>query len=374
MSKSAANSAFLLESLLARQTKAELLQLCRKLQLKGASGLRKSKLIGFLCQRLPLVAAGKMLLWDQSIYSLVLDITTFSQAHRLGTASSLSAEDYLLEEYLAFLETDDEHTAFLIIPLEFQELFFAFDGPVFREKVRENTEIARLSRGLLHYYGCLPAEVLCQMLNRLLPRPMERIRIEEVLHEVGFYNWNIVLEGGYFCDGRLTDLDYILRELKSRQALEYRPLTYHEAWQAGQEGFYHRKGKQIRELRSFLRRNLLTESAPYFLDLLFSLVQTDLPPPEIVYALLEHIDMASDDDITELALVVFDFYHSIPHWVLKGYSPEEIMDREGPEPNKGAQRPHKTVVYDFATKRPMSPEAPCPCGSSRDFGHCCGSA
>lgn len=48
-----------------------------------------------------------------------------------------------------------------------------------------------------------------------------------------FYSWNIVFERGYFCDGRLTDLDYLLAALRERRALEYRPLSYAEAWQAG---------------------------------------------------------------------------------------------------------------------------------------------
>ncbi|WP_461371335.1 SEC-C metal-binding domain-containing protein [Candidatus Darwinibacter acetoxidans] len=373
MSNSAANSAFLLESLLARQTKAELLNICRRLQIKGASGLRKSRLVGFLCQRLPQIAAGKMMSWDQTVYDLVHEITTFSQVHPLGPASSSPAEDYLLEEYVGFVEMD-ESDAYLIIPLEFQELFFAFNGPSCRERVRGNTVIARLSRGLLHYYGCLPLLELAKMINKLLPQPVELARIGEVLREIGFYNWDIVFERGYFCDGRLTDLDYTLSELRAREALEYRPLTYQEAWQAGDPAFFHRNGRQMRELRGFLRKNRMDESVPYFLDLLFSLVQMELSPPEIVYALLEHTDRPTEEDITELALVVFDFYHSAPHWVLKGHSPEEIMDRAAKPEAKEDGVPGKAIVYDFATRRRLSPEAPCPCGSKRTFGHCCGSA
>ena len=117
----------------------------------------------------------------------------------------------------------DESDAYLIIPLEFQELFFAFNGPSYRERVRGNTVIARLSRGLLHYYGCLPLLELAKMINKLLPQPVELARIGEVLREIGFYNWDIVFERGFFCDGRLTDLDYTLSELRAREALEYRP-------------------------------------------------------------------------------------------------------------------------------------------------------
>lgn len=374
MPNRAANSAFLLESLLVRQTKAELLELCRRLQIKGASGLRKSKLIAFLGQHLPVVAAGKMLSWDQPIYDLVREVTTFSQVHPLDPVKRNPAEDYILEEYLGFLESD-ETGDYLIIPLEFQELFFAFDGPVFREKVRENTEIARLARGLLHYYGCLSLAELANMLNRILPKPADASHIGDILREVGFYNWNIVWEREYFCDGRLTDLDYLLNELQSRRALDYRPLTYHEVWQAGDPGFYHRKGRQIKELRAFLHKYHLHETVPYFLDLLFSLVQTELSPPEIVYALLEHLEPSTDDDLTELALVVFDFYHNVPHWALKGFSPEEIMDSETPtSPHEEGLKPHKAIVYDFSTGRRLSPDAPCPCGSKRRYGSCCGSA
>lgn len=370
MASHAAGGAFLLESILTRQTKAELMQLCRKLQIKGVSGLRKSRLVAYLRQRLPAVIAGKMLCWDQSIYSLVQEITTLTQIHRLEAEGSSPAEDYLLEEYVGFPETYGDHL-YLIIPLEIQELFFALDGPAYRRKVRENTEIARLTRGLLHYYGCLPLHELGKMLNRLLPEPVDVASIGEVLREIGFYSWNIVFERGYFCDGRLTDLDYLLAALRERRALEYRPLSYAEAWQAGEASFYHRNMRQIREVASFLHKHQLEEEAPYFLDLLFSLVQTDLSPPEIVYALLEHMERATDEDITELALVVFDFYHCVPHWVLKGHSPEEIMERATrPDPPREDRLKRKAIVYDFATRKRLSPDAPCPCGSQLDYGHC----
>ncbi|HPT83044.1 MAG TPA: SEC-C domain-containing protein [Limnochordia bacterium] len=375
MSNRTANSAFLLESLLARQTKAQLTNLCRRLQVKGASGLRKSKLIGLLCQRLPGIIAGKMLCWDQQIYGLVQEIATLSQVHRLDAVRSTPAEDYLLEEFVAFLDTDDDAT-YPIIPLEIQELFFALDGPSYRERVRENTEIARLSRGILHYYGCLSWQELGRILTSLLPRPVDRTRIGQILKEIGPYHWKVIFDQGYFCDGRLTDLGYVLKELQGRKGLDYRPLTYHQAWQAGDPSFYHKCTRQLRELRSFLRKHQLDdESAPYFTDLLFSLVQTDLSPPEIVYALLEHMELTSEADFTELTLVVFDFYHSAPHWVLKGYSPEEIMDGTALETKPAAADHHRrAVVYDFFTRRPMSPEAPCPCGSKLNFGRCCGSA
>lgn len=372
MVERADSGALLLELVLARQTKDELTKICRRFQIKGVSGLRKSKLVAFLCQRLPIIAAGKMLSWDQSIYDLVREITTFGRAHHLDPAVGNPVEDYLLEEYIGFAKTVDG-TAYLVIPLEYQEIFYAFDGELYRQKVASNTEIARLSRGLLHYYGCLTLAELSEMLNRLLPKPVETVRIGEVLREIGFHNWHIVYERGRFCDGRLTDLDYLLRELKEREALEYRPLTYQEVWQAGEPGFFHRNPRQLREVRRFLQKHGLNEAAPYFLDLLFSLVQTDLSPPEIVYALLENSDSVTEDDITELALVVFDFYHSVPHWVLKGFSPEEIMERASAKPEQ-ENGPHRAIVYDFATKQPLSPESPCPCGSKRSFGACCGSA
>ena len=61
MASHAAGGAYLLESIQTRQTNAELLPLCRKLQIKGVSGLRKTRLVAYLRQRLPAVLAGKKL-------------------------------------------------------------------------------------------------------------------------------------------------------------------------------------------------------------------------------------------------------------------------------------------------------------------------
>lgn len=369
-----AKSALLLESILAKRTKQELLEICRALKITGVSSLRKAKLIGTMTQLIPEIAAVKMQCWDEVIYDFVQQLATFDKIHYVSEADPNSVENYLLEEGICFLESDGRGE-YLAMPLEIQELFFSLDGPAYRAQVKRNTQAARLSKGLLYYYGCLSFDDLASLVNRFLPEPMELYKIWTILWEIGYYTWDIFSDRGYFCDGRLTDMDYLLSELAAR-SLEYRPLNFEEVWQAGHPAYLHGHAPQSKDLLQFLQANDLGEFAPYFLDLLFGLVQTELSPPEVVYALLEHLELDGNEDLTELAILVFDFYHQVPHWVLRGHSPEEIMGHVPTDFRQlEAARPRrKTIVYDFATKQPVAPDAPCPCGSGRKFGDCCGSA
>ena len=362
-----------LEYLLATQTKEELLDICRSLKIKGISNLRKSKLIGMLTKRIPETVATKMQYWDQPIYDLVQQIITSPQTYYLELDDNVFSEDYLLGEAIAF-NGKDAYGEYLVIPDEIRRLVASLDGELYRNTIARNTQIARLSKGLLHYYGYLAWDELRGFLDKLLPSPLEAHTIWSVLWEVGLYNWDIISERGYFCDGRLTDLDYLFGELNTRKSLEYKPLTYKEVWEAGDPKYFHGQAREVHDLVKFLAEREMDEFAPYFIDLLYGLVQTELSPPEVVFALVEHLDTASEADITELALLVFDFYHQVPHWVLKGHSPEEIMNHAPKQlfPIAPQSEGQMGVVYDFATRKRMELDAPCPCGSDLQFKNCCG--
>lgn len=362
-----------LEHLLSRRTKEALIEICRSLNIKGISNLRKSKLVSLLVRRIPEIVEEKMQLWDQPVYDLVKQICTSSPIHYLEPEEELLPEDYLLGECIAF-HGEDSRGEYVVIPQEIKQLFLSLDSAAYQEKIRRNTQILRLSKGLLHFYGCLSFDALTEAINHFLPEPVESFVVCPILWETGLYNWDITSERGYFCDGRLTDLDYLLSELKMRTSLEYKRLAYSEVWQAGDPHYFHDQAREIQELVSFLEQRGLNEFTPYFLDLLYGLVQTELSPPEVVFALIEHLDVMAEGDITELALLIFEFYHQVPHWVLKGHSPEEIMDHAprhlsvSPPLSQG----QRGIVYDFATGKRMDENSPCPCGSGQKFKDCCG--
>lgn len=363
-----------LEYLLTKQTKEELLEISRSLNIKGVSNLRKSKLIGLLSKRLPEIVALKMQSWDQSIYDLMQQIISSESPYYLKLEDDeFFAEDYLLSESIAFLGEDD-YGEYLLIPQETQQLFLSIDGSAYKARIELNTKIARLTKGLLYYYGCLSLDELAQYVNQFLPERQEAHNIWTILWEVGLYNWDISADRGYFCDGRLTDFDYILAELQTRRNLEYRPVSYDEVWEAGNPAYLHGQAPEVQGLIMFLEEKGLREFSSYFLDLLFGLVQTELAPPEVVFALVEHLEVGSETDITELALLVFDFYHHVPHWVLKGHSPDEIMEHAPRQLHPIEQDSNRQmgVVYDFATRKRVDQDAFCPCGSQRKFKHCCG--
>lgn len=371
MSNYLSNFGFSLEIVLLKHTKTELLDICRVLEIKGVSNLKKADLIDLMRKRLPEAVAEKMQYWDQPIYDLVKKVSTTPAIHRLETEIDDFAEDYVLDEFIGFI-ADDPVGDYLIIPQEIQELFLAVDSLKYEETIKLNTLVARLSKGVLHYYGLLPIHALAESVNEFLDYPVPMHSIWKILWEIAFYTWDIMHEPGYFYDGRLMEFDYLLSELEMKESLEYRLLTFKEVWQAGDPRYFHDQAPQIQDLLSFLKVCTKESELPFLMDLLVSLIHTDLSPPEVVMAFAEYLDLELEDEIKELAVLVFDVYHTIPHWTLKGYSPEEIMN--GPLKKPRLKEVARTFgnVYDFQTKQRIGRNTPCPCGSGRKFKYCCG--
>lgn len=356
-----------LEYALSQHTKEQLLDICRDEGITGVSRLRKGELIQKLVEDLPMITGEKMLHWDQPIYDLMEYIVTEEEPICPFDPQNFDdlddAEEYFLDASIGFpfhIMKGNFGLDTLIVPLEFQDVFLQLDGTGYRDLIKANTAIVRLTKGLLYYYGYLEPDAIVHFLNDFSDGPLNKEYILDILWEIAPYNWNIYYDDERFIDGRMLDLPYLLKERNNRPDLEYRKLSLEQVWEAG-DPFFHESTAEIRAIARFCRGRGPEDQVEDLLDALFGLIQSDLLPPEIIPGVASFLNLESAGEMEELASLIFTYYNATPHWVLKGHTPEQL----GPEP--------KGQVYDFTTKKKVGRNDPCPCGSGRKYKRCCGS-
>lgn len=70
--------------------------------------------------------------------------------------------------------------------------------------------------------------------------------------------------------------------------------------------------------------------------------------------------------------MVMDIWNNIPHWVLKGWTPIEVMEKY----EKAALKPLPATSVPIPAKSEHPKEKigrndPCPCGSGKKYKRCC---
>jgi hypothetical protein len=347
----------------ANTQKAELLEICRTQGIRKVSRLTKNELAAKITAHLTVGVAEKMVCWDQPTYDLMDHIVSEKDPYYpLDPDSPADVEAYFLEENIGFairVNQEGYWAGALLVPKEIQQVFEMIDDAAFQERVKFNTKLIRLAKGLLHYYGTLTPEEMAHFLNHLLDQPLDALEIAAIVAETGPFNWEIHWDGERFSDSRLLKLQYVLSEREKYRELEFRKLTYEQVWRAGEPGF-RQPTAEMQDLEDFILSGKPKEGKEELIESLFGLFQSDLPPTEILPGIAQFLELGSEREVTKLAHMLFNCYNNTPLWVLKGHTPADLS---------------RQVLSDSgasSSRKKVGRNDPCPCGSGRKFKRCCG--
>ncbi|MEF3304767.1 SEC-C metal-binding domain-containing protein [Paenibacillus sp. GYB003] len=353
---------------LARLTKAELTAIRTVLDIRGASTLDKGKLADVLVVQIPEKLPALLGWIDETRYTVLKKIAA------AGGHAFVPLEpgqiDYFKSRGLLFPGTYRGKKT-LAMPQEVVKLFKEMDGTDYRRKVRANTEAIRLVHGLLYHYGFLSHRDFRDFVDRFSEawdgNEFERI---EMLYEAGEYYGQIEFgPDGYF-DTRAWNLQSWLGERMQRTDLPFFPATKEQLLQAGEPGYVERRAGR-RDFIEFVLDNYdypqdETESLADQIVILFKNGDT---PADAFRVLLSAFQMDDESLIRECMDCLVGLYNETNQWPLKGYSPSGLSAARSERP---ASNDRGGNVIDFATRRKVGRNDPCPCGSGKKFKKCCG--
>ncbi len=90
----------------------------------------------------------------------------------------------------------------------------------------------------------------------------------------------------------------------------------------------------------------------------------------------KEFEILSIDELNEFMQKITAFTNDLRQWILKGYSPNELFEKEKknlkPLPNVPFAIGRKAEMIDMKSKQKVGRNDPCPCGSGLKFKKCCG--
>jgi hypothetical protein len=336
----------------------------------GASQLNKQQLIEVLVRQIPERLRPLLFQIDETRYGILRKI-----ADRGGHGSIRLEEhqlDYFKERGLLFSGTYKGKPT-LVMPHDVLKLFKEVDGPDYRENIRRNTVWVKLAHGLLFYYGTLGINDLFALLQTYTGDEAYESSYLQVLFESEPYYQEISVDGSLISTIGVMDPDQVIQEHQMRPALSYYPFTKEQLLQAGVPGYVDRHSA-YQAFVDFIRSQytISKEEADLMVEECVYEVQLGSPLGQRLAVLQDRLEMDNLDIVNQFMHHIVQVSNHTRQWFLKGYSSNELSQlRSGPT---AAARPSGAgEVFDFATRKKIGRNDPCPCGSGQKFKKCCGS-
>jgi SEC-C motif len=344
---------------------------------KGMSALKKGDMAVELSVLVPVHLEKVLHLLDQERYDLLKKVADHNGFLMMDEGMEMSKLENLMCFCLVFGGRKNGRKA-LVMPSEVHTIFREMDGTDLQSVIKRNTEWIRLTYGMFYYYGVMDSKKKFDTLERLLDREVDVLSYSHVIHNsLSYYHkirFNTV--AGY-CDRRVMDPESLLREQQQQGDLGYFPFTKKQLMTAGEEDYLDRTPEMI-EFLDFIRSHydIDTGMLEKIARELIKRSNNEQPMEDTLNFLQTYFEIPSLEFMQELTDRIVDLHNNTRLWVLKGYTPLEVM-KEREKADKAA-RPHHVLNERSPEKVDLKPGSkvgrndPCPCGSGRKFKKCCG--
>lgn len=373
-----------LHDYLCAQTKDQLQELRRALDVHGASQLNKDELVQRLCGHMLDHLEDHLRRLDHNRYDL-LKKAMRAPGGRLQAnvwAGDRYGEPMYYQIYGLLVYDGNE----MVMPREIREKLASIDEKRLLPILDRNTEWVKLTQGMLFYYGIMPPTLIKEKLEHYTGQTVIMKELQEVLFELEPYDYSVHFTSYGVTHYEVQDPDELYTEQQSRPDVDYYPLTKGQAFQASDDDFAD-KHEHYRQFVSFLRNQgkMDQDEAEATVQDMLSHYQEGASFQDLFGYLQEEFGFRSQRVIQEMLSLLQQLLNHTRLWMLKGHTPMELSARERehlqplPQPtvqfplaSPPAAAPASSNVYSFETKQKVGRNDPCPCGSGKKYKKCCG--
>ncbi|QVY63436.1 SEC-C metal-binding domain-containing protein [Cytobacillus gottheilii] len=361
-----------LEDTLSKKTKAELDTIRKFYGLQGLSALKKAQLIEVL------------------IESIVNQMESFLESI---DAERMQVINKILQNggYYAFTDLTHQKISYfresgivatgsingervLYIPADLVEQLKALcESTDIKQAVKQNTELLKITKGIIFYYGAVSYNELQSMIEKLLKKPVNLLMYLELLLDRRVYDSEIIFKDGYVQHDELEDLDKLKKEHKMRPHIGFYPFTKEQLFKASEPGYIDQTASYQQLVQYMVTHYPMKKSeAENIVGEIVFLIKIGKQFGEILLYLQEYIDFQDADEVNAFMNPVMTLVNHTKQWHLKGYAPKEIR-KPNTNPTAVLATPDSSNIIDIKSRqKKVGRNELCPCGSGKKYKKCCG--
>ncbi|NLO97722.1 MAG: zinc chelation protein SecC [Peptococcaceae bacterium] len=358
-----------------RLTKNDLDPIRKNLNLKNMSTLNKHDLIQQLVKIIPSKFIEVLNFLDEERCELLVKMVKrggFISANNM----SFSKINFFINYGIAFPGIYKKRRI-LFMPKELIDTFNKLNIMKLKYITQRNTEWIRLTYGLLYYYGVMSTWTAMNTIKKLTGNEVDFIKYINVLSLANDYYQQVKISYAGLYDVRVIEPELLAAEQKKRPDLDYYPFSKHQLLKAGKPGYIDKTPAMDKLIHFLLEHSDI--GIQEISELMFNyhqMINLSADPSELLRNLEQRFKFSSLEIIQQATALIQDMCNNTRMWVLKGYTPNEILQGEKLKKNslslKNNFRYKKADIIDFKTGKRIDCNDPCPCGSGEKFALCCG--
>lgn len=359
-------------------TKSEMDIIRKNYGFKNLSSLKKKELASELTKLIPLHFEQVIRTLDQGRYDLIKAIISNSGViHDVDIA--ISHLEAMMGCSIIFPGLDDKHKhRILYMPDELIHQFLTIDGDALKAIVWRNTEWIQLTHGMLYYYGVLDSLKIMDKIRELTGQQVDFMDFADVMHFACNYYGQVKLTPYGYQNDYIFDAKSIMEEQDKRPNVAYYPFTRSQLLKASAPDYVDRT-PELNNFISFIKKNYEfneQESNEIGLQITY-MINVDAKPALILEYLQSMVEFPSMEFVNKVFAKIMNVYNHTRQWALKGYTPDELFQKERmnlrplqPNPFTMGRNDSSIEVSDRRSK--IGRNELCPCGSGKKYKRCCG--
>lgn len=248
----------------------------------------------------------------------------------------------------------------------------------FQDQIKKNDRLLQFARGLLAYYGVLSIMQLIEFYDlyfEVEAEGAEFYHFLKLVNEAFLNTFDIEYFDHYYLYSGVFNPEEMISEIKMRPQIDYYKPAKKDILYAG---------KHDREKLNFtqqkFRKKLLKDfslSKDDVEEIIWTImldIKNDRKTIKIIQELADRLEFDIFDQAQDFFQEMNDFHNNTRLWILKGYTPNEIMEEERKHLRPLPEKEYKSSFHGELTVikgEKVGRNDPCPCGSGKKYKKCC---
>ncbi len=336
-------------------SKDEIYNIARNLGVAKISGLNKYKLAEKVIEEYKPLVEKRIELFEEERYKILKSYVDKKGVKKFDEIDEDEVEKcaYFIQQGILYPTVKNEQSVFLM-PKIVQNLVKDRNDIEYRRRLKLNTELVNIYRGMNKIYGVLKIEDAVSMLEKF--KDNNEINLLDLLREASYYYNEFREEKGYFINNEIDDYKEVLKDIEKEGIQEYASVSKDELISMSEINWVYNSKAGKSFYKEFTSMFSVDKDMTIAMMEDLALDVQELEPSEAVDRMIELINIETEDVKFVASKMMNKFVKKIRLWKLKGNSTNDA----------------KSTALSENVNKVVGRNEPCPCGSGKKYKKCCG--
>lgn len=314
-----------LNELLSSITRERLSKIAEALDIKRVYKYKKQELKELILESYEKLILDKLQLLDEKALKA---LKKYYKNNGERIFNNISDEDGIYIDYFAdigaiFPTENNEGKKIFIMPTITEEIVKKLDDFQVRRKIKNNTKIISLYRGMVRAYGLLEEYQIIQFVKQYLNEEYDHEYLVNILRESSKYSDDYIVEGIFVFNSNIDNYVNLYNEINIKMKnKDYRKFSESELLSLAKSNWEVNNSYAKDFKRRFLNYFIMSEEeVDEFLKFLYAIVQEK----SLEEILNEIKEMIQEEEAKEIGVDIIEKYVvNVPIWSKKGRSMKEV--------------------------------------------------